>query len=125
MSSDKIITLDLKAQKPRREYKRALGEKSLQEDLFTLQKIFCGGFSAASGYGDLKRGRYYVRLDADSSELALAEFCLQHLNGKPIPTGRDPTSDGRVLLEMFKAAEEKGIVKVEYHPAGDHLPEQK
>lgn len=100
---------------------RAEEEKPAQGDLQRLRIILHSGFGVANGYSSVSRDRYHVNLRDGKTEGELFDFCLFYLHGEPMP-GSDPLA-GRKLLEMFRAAESAGLVKVEFASAGPFIPE--
>ncbi|MBD3210767.1 hypothetical protein GF318_05280 [Candidatus Micrarchaeota archaeon] len=89
-----------------------------------LSVILQRGFPAGSSYSTLSRDRYYFRLSQGSSEKELYGFCSRFMKGSPLP-GSDPVRDSPKLLNMFQAAENAGLGKVEFVKAGMFVPEMK
>jgi|GEM_PF-2619067 len=90
------------------------------QDKRRLIEILDFGFGVGDGY-KLSRDRHYVNLCTGTTDEALLDFCSRHLNGSPIP-GKDP-SEGNALLKMFRAAERKGLVTLEFLKADQFIPE--
>ncbi|MEW6748896.1 MAG: hypothetical protein AB1295_04280 [Candidatus Micrarchaeota archaeon] len=85
-------------------------EAPKRDDCFTLQLLLTRGFSGAQSYSTMNRDRYYPALKEGVSLERLLAFCSTFLKGSPVPDGRDVVAHSRILLPMFRAAENAGLI---------------
>jgi hypothetical protein len=95
-----------------------------RSEMGRLSVILTVGFSVAENYSDMSRDRHHVKLNEGVTANRLLDFCEAFLKGSPIP-GSNPIADGPVLLRLFTAAKERGLVEIEFVPAGRFVPERK
>lgn len=94
-------------------HRTAPSEAPKRNDLTSLGLLLVRGFSGAQNYDEMGRNRYYLSLCEGIGIDRLLDFCTRYLEGSPIPDGRDVFQKSKVLLPMFKAAQEAGLVKLE------------
>jgi hypothetical protein len=95
-----------------------------RSEMGRLMVILTVGFAVAENYSSMNRDRHHVKLNSGITPKKLLEFCETHLKGSTLP-GSNPIADGPVLLRLFKAATEQGLVELEFVPAGRFVPERK
>lgn len=106
-----------------RKVKFNLDDSAQRCETARLGIILYYGFGVAKGYSEVSRDRFVPELRGGKTFEQLRDFCQRHLKGSPIP-GTDPIHEGPILLQLFKAAEMEGLVRLKFQKAERFLPEK-